>query len=290
MNEDQPTPEQIEEQRQKIWDELEAKENGEPTPAADEPAKQDATQDSNESAAQAADAPGAEPAKPADPVLEKVSAMEQTLGSLMNRLRASEGHIGNLNSTIKSLRESKPQGEAPTVAEMKQAAQSDKAMAKLLEDYPELGATFKEVLESREASMQAQVQELLAKNKPEGAVSREEIDQMRRELAVEVAHPGWSREVATPEFNAWLEAQPREVRLLAGSDDPQDAIRLLDLRKQASKPANAGADKTQRLASAAAVQTTRSGSSIRQKPIEEMTKQEYWDYLEEQERKQAARA
>lgn len=288
MNEDQPTPEQIEEQRQAVWDELEREDNGEaPRPASE--AKQDATQDSNESAAQAADAPGADTAKPTAPPPDKVAQLEQTVGTLMNRLRATEGHIGSLNSTIKTLRESKPQGEAPTAEQMKKAAENDGAMAQLLEDYPELGATFKKVLDGREAAMQAQVQELLAKSKPEGFASREEVDQMRREMAVEVAHPGWSRKVATPEFESWLKAQPREVQLLAGSDDPQDAIRLLDLEKQSTQP-KPSADKTQRLASAAAVQSTRSGSSVRQKPTEEMTPQEYWDYLEEQDRKQAQRA
>lgn len=296
MNEDQLTPEQIQEQRQAIWDELEQEDNGE-APKAEAETQQvqaTATQSSNEPAAEpAADASGAGETKPAAAPAEtpdKVAVLEQTVTSLMNRLRATEGHIGNLNSVIKTLRETAPKGGAPSAEQMKQAAGDSEAMAKMLEDYPELGATFKKVLEGREAAMRSQIEELLAKNKPEGLVSREDVDQMRKEFAVEVAHPGWSEKVKTPEFGAWLQAQPREVQLLAQSSDPQDAIRLLDLEKQARQPKPAQ-DKTQRLASAAAVQTQRSASSIRSKPVEEMTPQEYWEHLAAQERRQeSARA
>ncbi len=56
-------------------------------------------------------------------------------------------------------------------------------------------------------------------------------DYLRREAAhakVEKAHPGWKRIVATPEFHAWLPKQSERIRDLAASDEPADAISVLD--------------------------------------------------------------
>lgn len=47
-------------------------------------------------------------------------------------------------------------------------------------------------------------------------------------IAIEVAHPGWIATVRTPEFVRWLDAQPPEVYALSKSQDPTDAIALLD--------------------------------------------------------------
>jgi hypothetical protein len=45
---------------------------------------------------------------------------------------------------------------------------------------------------------------------------------------VSQSHPGWKEAVRLPEFRQWLEAQPSEIRRLAASDKPADAVRLLD--------------------------------------------------------------
>jgi hypothetical protein len=56
-------------------------------------------------------------------------------------------------------------------------------------------------------------------------------DDVRKAAAaaqVEKAHPGWKRTVATPQFSAWLAKQSEQVKKLAESEEPADAIRLLD--------------------------------------------------------------
>ena len=110
----------------------------------------------------------------------------------------------------------------------------------------------------------------------------DEIARLRSEMAVEIRHPGWQERVRTPEFVGWLQRQNREVQLLAASESPQDAVRLLDLHTEAL--GTASTQRTQRLNSAAALPTGRGGGNTRTKPVEEMSPQEYWRYLDELDR------
>lgn len=80
----------------------------------------------------------------------------------------------------------------------------------------------------------------------------------------------------------WLQRQPREVQMLAASESPQDAVRLLDLHTEATS--SASTQRTQRLNSAAAIPSGRSGANVRQKAVEDMTPDEYWRYLDELDR------
>ena len=84
------------------------------------------------------------------------------------------------------------------------------------------------------------------------------------------------------ELHVGLQRQPREVQLLAASESPQDAIRLLDLHDDAMK--SGSSQRTQRLNSAAAIPSGRSGAHVRQKAVEDMTPEEYWRYLDELDR------
>jgi hypothetical protein len=67
--------------------------------------------------------------------------------------------------------------------------------------------------------------------------------------------------------------------MLAASESPQDAVRLLDIHAEASKSATS--QRTQRLNSAAALPSGRSGGNVRQKAVEDMSPEEYWRYLDE---------
>jgi S1-C subfamily serine protease len=58
----------------------------------------------------------------------------------------------------------------------------------------------------------------------------------QREQEVEAAHPGWKSLVRTAGFQQWLRVQADPVRALARSEEPADAIRLLDLYKAGTTP------------------------------------------------------
>jgi len=58
------------------------------------------------------------------------------------------------------------------------------------------------------------------------------LGQARRRLAAEVvteAHPNWTATVHSHSFAEWLKDQPEHVQAWATSEEPADAVRLLDL-------------------------------------------------------------
>lgn len=205
------------------------------------------------------------------------------LTQVTQRLRNAEGHIGGLGSQLKQQQQVAAQvaskgGEAPSAGEIRAAQTNAKAMESLKRDYPEFAeameAALTEQMQALKASMPQQQQQL--------GVSQEEIDRLRSEMAVEVRHPGWQDRVRTPEFIGWIQRQPREVQLLAASESPQDAVRLLDLHGDSMK--SGATQRTQRLSAAAAIPSGRSGANVRQKSVEDMSPQEYWRYLDELDR------
>ena len=280
---------------QKIWDQLEADEVGGAQPTTD---TTDFPQDSEPSLAESttaapadkADAPGGsedEAPTAEQALLDKITGLEAILGQVTHRLRNAEGHIGGLNSQLKQQVQAAQQiaakgGDAPTAGEIRAAQQNPEAMTSLKRDYPEFADAMESALNERLSSME---QRLAAQPQQvqQPGVGREDINRLRSEVAVEIRHPGWQDRVQTPEFVGWMQRQPREVQMLAASESPQDAVRLLDLHSQAANTATS--QRTQRLSAAAAIPTGRSGSSARAKPVEDMTPQEYWRYLDEIDRK-----
>lgn len=206
------------------------------------------------------------------------------LTQVTQRLRNAEGHIGGLGSQLKQQLQTAQQvsskgGDAPTAGEIRQAQSNPKAMESLKRDYPEFA-------EAMEAALNEQLQAIKASmpqpQQQQSGVTAEDMARMRSEMAVEIRHPGWQDRVRTPEFIGWIQRQPREVQMLAASESPQDAVRLLDLHGEAVK--SVSSQRTQRLSSAAAIPSGRSGGNIRQKAVEDMSPDEYWRYLDELDR------
>jgi len=278
----------------KIWDQLEA-EDASQALSSDESAGSHA--DLSAQASAAAQAPAYHNADKADAtksddgagpsseqaMLDKITGLESMLGQVTSRLRNAEGHIGGLNSQLKQQHQLAGQvaargGEAPSAGEIRAAQGSAKAMESLKRDYPEFAeameAALNEQLQAMKAAMPSQVQQ--------PGVTPGEFVRLRSEMAVEVRHPGWQDRVQTPEFVGWLQRQPREVQMLAASESPRDAVRLLDLHGDASNTATS--QRTQRLSAAAAIPSGRSGVQARTKAVEDMSPQEYWSYLDQLDR------
>lgn len=280
---------------QKIWDQLEAEENGtaQPPQNAEETPPSDAPAD--DKPADAAPAEQADASKEGQPpsheqiLMDRIAGLEHMLGQVTTRLRNAEGHIGGLGSQLKQQQQVAAQvtargGDAPSASEIREAHSSPAKMEALKKDYPEFADAMESALNERLGALEQQIkaaQQQQPAQQPNG-VSHEEIQRLRSEMAVEVRHPGWQERVQTPEFTGWLNRQPREVQMLAASESPQDAIRLLDLHSDAVKSATS--NKTQRLSAAAAIPSGRSASSGRGKAVEDMTPQEYWAYLDQLDR------
>lgn len=277
----------------KIWDQLDQEDSGlkSALPENDEPLAEPAAAAETTSPAPAnkADASraGEETAPTGEQILlDKISGLETMLSQVTQRLRNAEGHIGGLGSQLKQQLQAAQQvsakgGDAPTATEIRDAQRNPQAMARLKEDYPEFADAMESALNERLSSLE---QRLAQQQQPQQqpGVSPSEISRLRSEMTVEVRHPGWQDRVRTTEFMGWLQRQPREVQMLAASDSPQDAIRLLDLHDEVMKTSTS--QRTQRLSSAAAIPSGRSGANVRQKAVEDMSPEEYWRYLDELDR------
>lgn len=215
-------------------------------------------------------------------VQHELAGLRAQLAKSNERLRNTEGHIGGLKTQLKQLSDQAQvkSAEGPTAAELKKAQGSASAMARLLEDYPDLGESFKGALEEAVRPLQEQLKGLTSKE-PAHGITPDDLKTMRAELTVEARHPNWQERVRTPQFVGWLQGQAREVQMLAASDSPQDAIRLLDLHSEVGK--SAVQQKNQRLSSAAAMPSGRA-SAQRAKPVENMSKEELWAYLDSSEK------
>lgn len=272
----------------KIWQQLDAEEAGQaPTPeSAEVPTPNEDATTAPAPAEQADATQGGEAAPTGDQaLLDKIAGLETMLSQVTQRLRNAEGHIGGLGSQLKQQIQAAQQltakgGDAPTAGEIRAAQASPEAMARLKSDYPEFAEAMESALNERLSSLE---QRLSQQQQPQqSGVTPAEIQRLRSELSVEVRHPGWQDRVRTTEFMGWLQRQPREVQMLAASESPQDAIRLLDLHDDAMK--SGSSQRTQRLNSAAAIPSGRSGANVRQKAVEDMTPEEYWRYLDELDR------
>lgn len=278
---------------QKIWEQLDAEEQGRAPAAASEPLTQDPAPEANPTDAAPAEQAGALPvseeeAQTGEQVLmDKIAGLEQMLSQVTQRLRNAEGHIGGLGSQLKQQQQVAAQvaargGDAPTATEIRDAQRNPEAMARLKADYPEFADAMESALNERLGSLEQQLKQQLQQQPAQPGVTQQEIANLRSEMYVEVKHPGWQDRVRTPEFMGWLQRQPREVQMLAASESPQDAVRLLDLHNDAVK--SSASQRTQRLNSAAAIPSGRSGTGVRQKAVDDMTPEEYWRYLDELDR------
>lgn len=271
----------------RIWEQLDAEDSGAPAPAA---APDESPADSSAAAPVAAveNASSNEREQPANhnddiqSYRDKIAGLETMVQQLSGRVRNAEGHIGGLSSQLKQQVQAAQQvqargGDAPSASEIRKAQTDPEAFSRLKEDYPEFAAALAPALDQM---LETRLRDELAKL-PRAEQSQVDVtaltDGIRRELTVEVRHPGWKKDVKTPEFVGWLQRAPREVQMLAGSDDPDDAVRLLDLYK--TPRTKQATTQTAGIQAAAALPTGRS-SGVRQKSVDDMTPQEYWAYLD----------
>jgi hypothetical protein len=270
------------EEAKKIWAQLEAEENGTAEPQApevDEAPELDTAQAVSESQEQTQTEEDDDPKA----LRQKLAGMEAIITQLSGRLRNAEGHIGGLNSQVKQQLEAAKQvkaagADAPSTGEIRAAQDNPAAMAELERDYPEFAKALKPAIEATLASRMAAYEQRMQPAQPTGEfASKQEIESFKAELRVESRHPGWQETVAKPEFIGWLQSGPREYQMLAGSNEPSDAIRLLDIYNESKKTSGRS---TTRLTSAAAMPTGQR-SAVRTKNVDDMTSQEYWRYLDQ---------
>jgi len=190
--------------------------------------------------------------------LEAISGKVGALDKIEHRLKGVEGRTGAALDGVHALKAAldaaktvtKSGGDAPTQAQIAVAASSDADWAKLLEDFPD----WKDGIDKRiDQRLDARLQKLTPpavdvaglKKELTGTVTEiiahatsEAKAETRALTQVDRKHENWeqdiyvdgdrSKGVQTPEFTAWKNTQTPEMRALADSHDPRDAVKMLD--------------------------------------------------------------
>lgn len=183
--------------------------------------------------------------------LSKVTETANKVGTTQRHVKALEDQITALKSAAEAAKTvAKSGGDAPTQEQIAAAASSDEEWTKLLEDFPDWKEGIDKRIDHRldarlkkfappavdvaglKTELTGTVTEIVAKATSEAKAEARALAQIDRR------HENWERDIyvdgdrsknaLTPEFTAWEAAQPPEVRALANSDKPQDAIKMLD--------------------------------------------------------------
>lgn len=203
---------------------------------------------------------------------------------LVHLVKSTVGRVGSLQSELQKIgRAAASQAaDAPTDKQISQASGNPEAWKRLKEDFPDWAEGVEALVASRVSSIPRQevdldkaLEERLAKVKAEWQAERE------REAEEEIAEerPDWKTVVTSKPFADWLMQQPAEYTKRAlEAWKPRAVLKVLSDYENAKKPAS-------RLATA----TIPKGSSKANiaKSVEDMSPEEYWNYLNEQERKSA---
>lgn len=181
---------------------------------------------------------------PVDPVKELMARFDKFEAG-HNKLA---GHIGGLQRTQQEIQTAlaaaqaatKTVADAPTQAQVKDAASSPAEWEKLKEGYPDWALATEKLLDSRmPPTFDAKAFEDKIMQEMQGKT--EAMQEKIVNAALNAVFPGWAKEAKTDAFKAWLAAQPDDVKALSASDEIADAATMLKLYEasKTAKPAPA---------------------------------------------------
>lgn len=236
-----------------------------------------------------------EAAPEADPWEGVPAALKQTLEALQSKVSAIDtignevkqwsGRVGAIQRELQLQRNAAEQAaktvsEAPTKQQMAEAAQDDEAWAELKDEFPEWADALEKRTGKLEKKFSEQIESLRQQQPqaPDLSALRREYDQK----LLTVKHPDWRELVASPEYQEWLNKQPGDVRQKAlESTDALECIEVLDQFTAAKSPVRDVVDKRrERLANS--VSAPSGGRPVRSKSIDDMTPEEYREYVAKQ--------
>jgi hypothetical protein len=277
----------------------EPEENANPEAGATGAADQSAA-----TAAAAAQAAAAEQSK-ADPIKELAEQITNLSSKFDSQLRNIHGHIGGLTSTQKQMQEvlnaskqaTAEVKEAPTQTQVAEAAKSPEEWERLREDFPEWATATEKLLDARLAGLQPQTAAI-----DQGAIDKiveERVAKQTASVRTEVIDShldgivdgDWRELVNTEQFGKWLDAQPDDVKKLGESNRITDAAKMLRefQKSRTSNQTQQIIDQRNAKLDAATTPQSKLRTNKTQKPIEDMTPAELWDYEARQREKARAR-
>jgi hypothetical protein len=185
-----------------------------------------------------------------DAMAERLKQAESRIGSITNQLHNEKKAADSVNL--------QNQTPAPTKEQIAAAAKSDEEWDALKEEFPTWGSAVEKKFASERASTLNEIKALKAEigTLKSGTPSEEigqKIENIKIDLAkqmVSLSHPDWEQTVKTPEFGAWLNAQPAETRQKCESWNAADATFVLNSfkdNKKSKTAAEIAADRKERL-------------------------------------------
>jgi hypothetical protein len=244
------TPEKEAEFRKEVIAELAAEESGEPIVA---PAEKPAEKEPEVEVKKEVELEPEDPWAGVNPALktqfDEMSTRVSGLDTAEKRIKQLESRIGGItndlhNAKAATIEAAKKVKEAPTEAQLKEAAESEEKWNELKEDYPDWAIAFDGRLDSRLASfekkmtpgvdqetLKAELETLKTTMKTENAAGIEKA-------VLTFAHPDWEAKIASDTYKTWVKDQPGDVVAKTQSARAVDAISVLDgFAESQKKPA-----------------------------------------------------
>lgn len=252
----------------------------------------------------------------ADPPAQKT--VEEQLEEMRAAMAATAQREETLRNELKELREARSaeatasaaaaatatagKDNSPSAKQIKEAAKDPEKWNALKEVYPEWVEGFEERIGILKEELKGAVDLDAERARTTEAIKKANLDlqatlslQME-ERFVERVHKGWKATLKTKEFQEWYGKQDADVRRLGASSAAEDAIELLDKYKaggQGQDPSptttvssrelrETNRDRLQRAATAPAGQ--RGGKAAGAKAVDDMTDEEFWNYLDQQDK------
>ena len=214
-----------------------------------------------------------------DPAVK--SFVEAQLGEVNNlkyRLSQAEKRVGSLQNELQN----KPKHVEPPPPEKKEP-EVNEDWERLKQEYPEdeeKFAAMEKVFAGKTAEniQPVDVEKIRAELQTDFNTRLTEQQLKAEAKLLKMFHPDFEKYGTDPDYNKWIKAQPPEVQEKANSFDAVDAKDVLDMYKsiKAPKTTNIQDQRDKRLNRA--VETPRTGKSIKNKTVDDMTDEEYREY------------
>ena len=168
---------------------------------------------------------------------ERFRLLEEQNKDLNHRLHSDAGRVSAFQRKINGLEKELGAVKANSTEDQPSAKQISEAMkgtdsewAHFKEEYPEVANVIDNRFDKISQATQESIDNTLAPFKEiQAKVAKTEYETATEQAKAPVNElfPAWGEEVVKPEFNLWMDNQPRGIQALAESDDPQDAIFLI---------------------------------------------------------------
>lgn len=194
--------------------------------------------------------------------LATINGLQSTIDQLTSEVRSSSGRVAAMQreqAAAKTVAATAASTRAPNAQTVTAASQSLEKWDRLKTDFPEWGEAVEELVSARTPATSAapDLTQVVEDMKAQLAAATHEMESTfatrLRKATVAVSHPNWETDVKSEEFTKWAKAQGDEVKKLAESDVPADAIKMLDLysKHNSDSTRNVATERKSKLAAAA---------------------------------------